>query len=75
MSWQMGLRYQDGIIVRTECSTNLGMRSNDAPGRREMLGPEQITMVTLEEPSSLLQCADHSGISGMKVHPCLFLRA
>lgn len=41
----------------------------------ERLGHEQITMVTLEEPSSLLQCADHSGRSGMQVHPRLFLRA
>ena len=75
MSWEMGMSYQDGIIVRTEYSTNLEMRSHRAPWRREMLGHEQITMVTLEEPSSLLQYADHSGISGMKVHLHLFLRA
>lgn len=75
MSWQMGMRYQDGIIVRTEYSTNLEMRSNGVPWRREMLGHKQITMVTLEEPSSLLQCVDHSGRPGMKVHPRLFLRA
>lgn len=75
MNWQMGMRYQDGIIVRTEYSTNLELRNNGAPWRREMLGHEQIAMVTLEEPSSLLQCADHSGRSGMQVHPSLFLRA
>lgn len=75
MSWQMGMRSQDGVIVRTEYSANLEMRSHGAPWRKERLGHEQITMVTLEEPSSLLQCVDHSGVSGMKVHPRSFLRA